>query len=231
METLQVGSQDKRNALVEIVHNMKKVGLVPVFYHHDIEVARAILDTGYKAGIKVFEFTNRGEDAIKVFSELVEHANDYQDCVLGIGTIFSSDQAKKFHDLGARFIVSPALVPEVADFSNKKDLLWIPGCGSVTEIYNAMQIGAKVIKVFPGNVLGPGFVKSIRAVLPEVTIMPTGGVKPTFDNLKSWFDAGSDFVGMGSQLFGKKLIEDKDYDELYDKINKTLSMIDNIKAR
>ena len=207
---------------------MQETGLIPVFNHRDIAVAKSVLDASYTAGIRVFEFTNRDENALEVFKELVVYVEAYPDLILGIGTIFSSEDAKTFYDAGAKFIVSPALIPEVAHFCNAQGLTWIPGCGSVTEIYNAVQLGAKVIKIFPGNVLGPPFVKSVRAVFPTILIMPTGGVTPTADNLNSWFAAGANFVGMGSQLYGKDLIAHKAFDQLTGNIKNALSIIESV---
>ena len=207
---------------------MQDTGLVPVFNHHDTEVAKKVLDASYRAGIRVFEFTNRGENAAVVFAELVRHCGQYPDLILGIGTIFSKEQAAQFCDAGAQFVVSPAFIPEVAQFANEQNLIWIPGCGTVTEIYNALQLGAQIVKVFPGNVLGPGFVKSVRAVLPNVLIMPTGGVTPTTESLSSWFGAGVDFVGMGSQLYKKELLEKEAYDALEKNIKEALSIIKDI---
>ena len=210
---------------------MQETGLIPVFNHEDIAVAKSVLDASYAAGVRVFEFTNRDKNALEVFTELVVYAQAYPDLVLGIGTIFSREDAKKFFDAGARFIVSPALIPEVAHFCNGQGLTWIPGCGSVTEIYNALQLDAKVIKVFPGNVLGPAFVKSVRAVFPTILIMPTGGVTPTADNISSWFTAGANFVGMGSQLYEKSLIAHSAFDQLSENIKNVFSIIEEVKDK
>ncbi len=208
---------------------MQETGLIPVFNHADIEVSKQVLDACYAAGIRVFEFTNRGENALAVFERLAEHAGQYTDLYLGIGTIFNATDAQGFLSVGAQFIVSPALVPEVAHFANKQELLWVPGCGTVTEIYQAVQLGAKVIKAFPGNVLGPGFIKSVKAVYPKLPIMPTGGVKPTEDNLGSWFSAGVFCVGMGSQLFKKEIIASGEFDTLSHAVSDALQIIKRLK--
>lgn len=208
---------------------MQETGLIPVFNHADIEVSKQVLDACYSAGVRVFEFTNRGENALQVFKKLAKHAHQYSDLHLGIGTIFNATDAQGFLNAGAQFLVSPALVPEVAHFANKQELLWVPGCGTVTEIYQAVQLGAKVIKAFPGNVLGPGFVKSVKAVYPKLPIMPTGGVKPTTENLGSWFDAGVFCVGMGSQLFQKELIALGEFDALSENVSDALQIIKRLK--
>lgn len=214
----------------EIVSKMVEQGVIPVFNHPDIAVSKRVIDACYGAGIRVFEFTNRDEKALDVFEALVVHAKQYVDLVLGIGTILSSEDATKFLEKGASFIVSPALVPEIAQICTKKQTLWIPGCGTATEIHRAIQLGAEIVKVFPGEVLGPGFVKSIRAVYPNTPLMPTGGVSPSEENLKSWFDAGVSCVGMGSQLIPKEILSKNDYGELTNLVKQTMVTIEKIRS-
>lgn len=213
-----------------ILTSMEKGGLVPVFNHTDVEVAKKVLDACYKGGIRVFEFTNRGENALDVFKALVQYAKKYDDLILGIGTIFSADGAKKFIDAGAKFIVSPAMVPEMAKYCKSVDVLWVPGCGTVTEIHQAVQLGAKMVKAFPGNVLGPGFVKSVKAVYPKVPIMPTGGVAPTEENLRAWFDAGVTCVGMGSKLIGKETLNTNNFEGLESLVRNILDTLRSIRS-
>lgn len=213
----------------QIIVKMGQGGLIPVFNHTDYDIARQVLDACYQGGIRVFEFTNRGDNALEVFGKLVAQAEQYPDLILGIGTIFSAEDAKKFHQVGAQFIVSPAMIPELAEFCKPQNILWVPGCGTVSEIYQATQLGAKVIKAFPGNVLGPGFVKSVKAVFPNVPIMPTGGVAPTEENLKTWFDAGVTCVGMGSQLITKSILQEHDFDGLRHLVANALATIEEVK--
>jgi len=213
----------------QILTRMEQGGLVPVFNHIDPQIAKKVVDACYNGGVRVFEFTNRGQNALEVFEVLVDHSKKYDDLILGIGTIFSAKDAKAFSDKGASFIVSPAMIPEMAHFCNSENLLWVPGCGSVTEIYQAVQLGAKLVKAFPGNVLGPGFIKSVKAVFPEVPIMPTGGVAPTEENLSLWFNAGVTCVGMGSKLVSKELIAGKKFDELESLVRETLAKIAKIR--
>ena len=214
---------------VELISKMGVVGLIPVYNDSNIDTAKNVLEASYRAGVRVFEFTNRGENALEVFVELAKSVKYYPDLNLGIGTIFSAMDAGAFIDAGADFIVSPALIPEVAHFCNSKAKLWIPGCGTVTEIYQALQLGAQVIKAFPGNVLGTGFVKSVKAVYPHVPIMPTGGVRPTEENLSNWIHVGAHCVGMGSQLFEKQLISDGRFDLLTEKVRQVISTIEGIR--
>lgn len=208
---------------------MEASGLIPVFYHPDLETCKAVLNTAYKAGIQVFEFTNRGPNALEIFHELIKSSKEYKNFHLGIGTIFSTSEAEEFIKAGAEFVVSPAFIPELGKYCSDKDIIWIPGCGSITEIHNADKLEAPMIKIFPGNVLGSGFVKAAKAVMPKVRMMPTGGVKPSIDSLSSWFQAGVSCVGMGSQLFPKGIINNKEFDDLESLISDVLMMIKSIK--
>ncbi|SMP16287.1 2-dehydro-3-deoxyphosphogluconate aldolase / (4S)-4-hydroxy-2-oxoglutarate aldolase [Algoriphagus winogradskyi] len=208
---------------------MSETGMIPVFNHVDIEVAKGVLDASYKAGIRVFEFTNRATNSLEVFRELYAYAGKYPDMVMGIGTIFTTEDANAFIEAGADFIVSPALIPELAVFCNSKDVFWVPGCATMSEIFQAKKLGATLVKAFPGNVVGSAFVAAAKSVYPELHIMPTGGVEPTQENLKEWFDAGVYCVGMGSQLFKKDWIKNQQYDLLENKIKETLQVIKSIR--
>lgn len=213
----------------DILDSMSATGMIPVFNHPNVEIAIGVLDAAYTAGIKVFEFTNRGAHSLEVFSALKLHAEKYKDLILGIGTIFSVEEAKNFLYAGADFIVSPALVPEVAQYCNMKGVLWIPGCATVTEVFQARSLGAKLIKAFPGNLLGPDFIKAVMSIMPDVRMMPTGGVEPTSANLTSWFNSRVFCVGMGSQLFDKKEIENREFEILTKKIKAALETIKEIR--
>jgi 2-dehydro-3-deoxyphosphogluconate aldolase/(4S)-4-hydroxy-2-oxoglutarate aldolase len=176
--------------------------LVPVFFHPDIETCKTVLKATYDGGVRVFEFTNRGENALEVFSELTKYAK--QNCsglIIGIGTIFNAESAQQFIDAGADFVVQPFTTPEVGEVCKKNNIVWIPGTMTVTEIQNATVLGAEIVKIFPGNVLGSAYIKSLRGPLPKTKIMVTGGVEPTEASIKEWFGAGVNAVGLGSQLF------------------------------
>ncbi|RYU77229.1 beta/alpha barrel domain-containing protein [Hymenobacter persicinus] len=176
--------------------------VVPVFYHADAAYAQRILRACYAAGLRVFEFTNRGENAFDVFITLVEFVKtECPDMLLGIGTIYTAEDAERFIAAGADFVVQPCLTTEVADVCHQHGIPWLPGTMTVSEVYQATRLGAAIVKIFPGNVVGPGFVKSLRGPMPTVPLMVTGGVEPTEDSLREWFGAGVDVVGMGSQLF------------------------------
>jgi 2-dehydro-3-deoxyphosphogluconate aldolase/(4S)-4-hydroxy-2-oxoglutarate aldolase len=208
---------------------MRSSGMIPVFYHADVDTAKAVVDACYKGGVRVFEFTNRGENAFQVFVQLLKHAEQYPDLMMGIGTIMNGELTQKFCDAGAHFIVSPILKSEMATVCHKNNKLWIPGCATLTEIVTAKDLGAKVIKIFPGSVLGPGFVSSIMPVVPGLQLMPTGGVEPTEANLSAWFKAGVICVGMGSQLISKDIIEQKNWSMLEHGVKDALAIIQRIK--
>ena len=209
---------------------MRTSGMIPVFFHPDTETAKAVLDASYKGGVRVFEFTNRGENAFDVFAQLLKHASQYPDLMLGIGTLMNADITKKYCEAGAHFIVSPILKPEMAPVCKQYDKLWIPGCATLTEIVTAKDLGAKVIKIFPGSVLGPGFVSAIMPVVPGLQLMPTGGVEPTEANLSAWFKAGVVCVGMGSQLISKEIIETKNWVKLQQSVTDALAIVKKVRG-
>lgn len=176
--------------------------VVPVFYHADAAYAQRMLQACYTGGIRVFEFTNRGENALAVFKQLRAYVQAHcPGMVLGIGTLFTAEQAEAFIDAGAAFVVQPCATAEVAEVCWNNEVPWLPGALTPKEIYEASQLGAAVVKIFPGNVVGPDYVKSLRGPLPDIKLMVTGGVEPTEESLGAWFGAGVNAVGMGSQLF------------------------------
>jgi 2-dehydro-3-deoxyphosphogluconate aldolase/(4S)-4-hydroxy-2-oxoglutarate aldolase len=176
--------------------------IVPVFYHADVAYAQRILQACYAGGLRVFEFTNRGSNAFDVFSALVPFVmENCPDMLLGIGTIYTAEDAERFIQVGADFVVQPCLTAEVAEVCRTHGTPWLPGTMTVSEVYQATKMGAAIVKIFPGNVVGPGFIKSLRGPMPTVPLMVTGGVEPTEESLREWFQAGVNVVGMGSQLF------------------------------
>ncbi|HSJ67963.1 MAG TPA: hypothetical protein VK921_09825 [Anditalea sp.] len=213
----------------QLLASISKTGIIPVFNHKDIDVAKAVLDAAYNAGIRVFEFTNREANALAVFKALKIYAEKYDDLYLGIGTIFTVQQVKEYLYAEADFIVSPALIPEVAKYCEMKGIFWVPGCATLSEVFQAKKLGATLVKAFPGNLLGPDFIKAVLSVMPDIKMMPTGGVEPTEDNLREWFGAGVTCVGMGSQLFRKDWLSEKQYDSLQEKITHTISIVKQFK--
>lgn len=215
----------------ETISSMKQTGLIPVFYHANADVARGVVDTAYAAGVRVFEFTNRGDQAPAVFVQLLKHSEQYKDLQLGIGTVMDDETTTRFLDAGAHFIVSPILRPTMSAICRERSTLWIPGCATLTEIVTARDHGASLIKLFPGSVLGPAFVSAVMPVIPGLQLMPTGGVEPTRQNLSAWFHAGVTCVGMGSQLFSKELVENKQWTVLQTRIQQTLSIVQEVRPQ
>ena len=217
---------------IEVVQEMKKTGIVPVFYHKDPEVCKKILKACYDGGARVFEFTNRGDYAHSVFEELNKYAGEnLKGMILGVGSVIDSGTASLYLQLGANFIVSPIVSPEMARTCNRRKVAWMPGCGSVTEISYAEELGAEVVKIFPGSqVGGPSFVKAVKGPLPWASIMPTGGVSPTENNLREWFAAGVHCVGIGSKLFGKKDDGSFDYEDISKKVRSSIDIVKKLEA-
>ncbi|MDR1716225.1 MAG: bifunctional 4-hydroxy-2-oxoglutarate aldolase/2-dehydro-3-deoxy-phosphogluconate aldolase [Prevotella sp.] len=194
---------------------MAETGMVPVFYHSDLEVSKQVVKACYDGGVRAFEFTNRGDFAHEIFGELVKWAaKECPDMILGIGSIVDAGTASLFLQLGANFVVGPLLNPDIFKVCNRRQVAYIPGCGSVSEVGYAQELGAEVVKIFPGDVVGPGFVKGIKAPMPWSNLMVTGGVAPTEENLSKWFGAGVMCVGMGSNLFPKDVIAAKDWNKI-----------------
>jgi 2-dehydro-3-deoxyphosphogluconate aldolase / (4S)-4-hydroxy-2-oxoglutarate aldolase len=207
-------------------------GIVPVFYHEDAEVCRQVVKACFDAGLRVFEFTNRGPKAFDNFKSIKEFiGSNCQGMLLGAGTIFNNQDAKTYLDAGANFIVSPALIPEMSSIQKDFDKLWIPGCATVTELASARSLGAIFMKAFPADLLGPSFISSALSVMPKLAIMPTGGVDPTQASLTKWFHSGVAAVGMGSQLFSKEIIAQKDWQGLSAKVKDTLAIVSSIKMK
>jgi len=208
-----------------------KQGTLPLFFYKDPEVSLQITRTLYKAGIRVFEYTNRGVAALENFKVLKQAlANgEMPGLELGIGTIKSLQEAEAFIAAGADFIVSPIVNPEVSKLAAQHNLLWIPGCMTPTEIYTAQQNEAALIKIFPANILGPEFVSSIRDLFAGQLFIPTGGVDLNHDSISTWFKAGVCAVGMGSKLISKSVLENQEYDKLYNDTLKLLEIVQTIK--
>ncbi len=217
-------------AKTEILSLFEKCGMIPVFYHPDYDVCENIVDACYAGGIRIFEYTNRGEKAPEVFQKLKTYVKTtYPDFKLGIGSILNGKQAEQFIVFEADFIVAPILDESTAIVCHKANIFWVPGCGTLTEIAKAENMGAEIIKIFPGSVLGPEFIKAVKGPMPWLKLMPTGGVEPTKENLRAWLKAGAVCVGMGSQLISKKIIDTKDYLALTEQIKQTYLIIDAIK--
>lgn len=215
---------------LEVFSVMRETGMVPMFYHDDIVMGKQVLKACYDGGARVLEFTSRGDFAFEVFGELNKYALErLPGMILGVGSITDSGMASLYLQLGANFIVTPVLREDIAIVCNRRKVLWSSGCGSLTEISKAEELGCEIIKLFPGDIYGPQFVKRIKGPCPWTMIMATGGVIPTSENLKSWFDAGVTCVGIGSKLITKKGLFNKDFEGLQRKVRETLSIIKNLR--
>jgi len=214
---------------IAVLNKMHQTGIVPVFYHSDVEVAKQVVKACYEGGIRAFEFTNRGDFAHEVFAELVKFAaKECPELAMGAGSVVDPATAAIYIQLGACFIVGPLFNPEVAKICNRRLVPYTPGCGSVSEVGNAQEVGCDLVKVFPGDVLGPKFVKGLMAPMPWSNIMITGGVEPTKENLVSWFKAGAFCVGMGSKLFPKDRIAAQDWNYITEKCREALSYVSEV---
>ncbi|HVW96920.1 MAG TPA: hypothetical protein VHA56_13200 [Mucilaginibacter sp.] len=209
-----------------VLSSILSQGILPLFFYEDAGVSLEIVRTLYKAGIRVIEYTNRGKEALDNFKILKKVADkEMPDLFLGIGTIKNASEAEAFIDIGADFIVAPIVNPEVAEITRKHKLLWIPGCMTPTEIYTAQNNGAYLIKIFPANIVGPAFIKSIRDLFPGQLFMPTGGVDVEAKNIASWFHAGVCAVGMGSKLISTDIMAKRQYDILYNNTVKAIELV------
>jgi len=207
---------------------VKKVKLLPLFYHDDITTCKEIIKALYTAGIRCIEFTNRGPLALENFKLLLAHRNEhYADLVLAIGTIQNQKEAQAFIEAGADFLISPIFDQSIADAAYLHKILWIPGCMTPTEIHMAESAGCDLIKLFPGNVLGPGFVTAIKPLFPSISFIVTGGVDTSPENLTAWFKAGVVGVGMGSKLMSEELLASKNYAALETTTAKALAIINS----
>lgn len=215
---------------IEVITTMMETGMVPVFYSPCIETAKNVLKACYDGGVRAFEFTNRGDFAQEVFGELVKYADkELPGMIVGVGSVVDPATAALYIQLGANFVVGPLFNPEVAPVCNRRLIPYCPGCGSVSEVGAAQQAGCDICKVFPGDVLGPKFVKALRAPMPWSRIMVTGGVKPEKENLEGWFKAGVTCVGMGSNLFPKEVVDAKDWGKVASLCREALSIIREVK--
>jgi 2-dehydro-3-deoxyphosphogluconate aldolase/(4S)-4-hydroxy-2-oxoglutarate aldolase len=217
---------------IEVAIEMKNSGIIPVFYHKDLEVCKKIVTACYQAGARVFEFTNRGDFAHETFGELNKYVTaNLPGMILGVGSVIDAGTTSLYLQLGSNFIVSPILNPEMARVCNRRKVAWAPGCGSLTEISYAEELGAEVVKIFPGSeVGGPSFVKAIKGPFPWTSIMPTGGVSPTRENLTEWFDAGVHCVGIGSKIFTKKADGSYDYDQVTKVLKNAIQIVQELRA-
>lgn len=215
---------------IEVASVMKETGMVPLFYHPDLETAKNVLKACYNGGARLMEFTARGDFAHEIFGELTKYAvAELPGMIMGVGSVTDAASASRFMALGANFIVTPVLREDIALVCNRRKVLWSPGCGSLTEIARAEELGCEIVKLFPGDIYGPQFVKGVRAPQPWTSIMPTGGVSPDKENLESWFNAGVTCVGMGSKLMKKNKDGSFNYEAIEALVKEALEIIVSVR--
>jgi len=213
-----------------VLEKMGQTGMVPVFYHKDAAVAKQVVKACYEGGVRAFEFTNRGDFAHEVFAEVVKYAaKECPELALGVGSVVDAATAALYIQLGACFVVGPLFNPDVARVCNRRLVPYTPGCGTVSEVGAAQELGCDLCKVFPGDVLGPKFVKGLMAPMPWSKLMVTGGVEPTKENLTAWFKAGVYCVGMGSKLFPKEVVAAEDWPAITAKCKEAFEYITEAK--
>jgi 2-dehydro-3-deoxyphosphogluconate aldolase/(4S)-4-hydroxy-2-oxoglutarate aldolase len=216
---------------IEVATVMKENGMVPLFFHSDIELSKKVLKACYDGGSSLMEFTSRGDFAFEVFGALNKYAlAELPGMILGVGSVTDAAAASLYMQLGANFIVTPVLREDIALVCNRRKVLWSPGCGTLTEIARAEELGCEIVKLFPGDIYGPQFVKAIKGPCPWTSIMPTGGVSTNRENLKIWFDAGVTCVGIGSQLISSEIVANKDFEGLRLKVKETLETIKELRG-
>ena len=217
---------------IEVAAVMKETGLVPLFYHTDVNLAKKVLKACYDGGARLMEFTSRGDFAYEIFGELNKYAvKELPGMILGVGSITDAAAASLYMQMGANFIVTPVFREDIAIACNRRKVLWSPGCGSLTEIARAEELGCEIVKLFPGEIYGPQFIKGVKGPCPWTSIMPTGGVTTAKDNLKSWFDAGAFCVGMGSQLITNEILQNQDLELLETQVRNTLATIVQVRQK
>lgn len=214
----------------DILQLARVQGLLPPFNHQDVKTARNILSAIYAGGLRIIEFTNRANNALDVFEELVAFAKkNCPDLVIGVGTIMNAKQAKQFHKAGAQFIVAPTLSLEVGAYCSKQNLFWCPGAGTATEVVQAHDWGASLVKIFPAEVLGVPFIKALKGPCPWTRVMPSGGVTMEENNLREWFNSGVECVAIGSNLFSREIMNDGKMDLLEQRIQWLLETIHKVR--
>lgn len=216
---------------LDVALRMRESGVVPLYYNPDVGICKNVFKACYDGGLKIFEFTNRGDFAHEVFGELSKWASrELPGMLLGVGSIVDPATCSIYIQLGASFIVSPLLNEEMARVCNRRKVLWMPGCATVSEISKAEELGAEVVKIYPASMVGgPAFIKAVKGPCPWTEMMPSGGVSPTEANLREWFDAGAFCVGMGSNLVTKDIVDGQKYDLLQKNVTDLVAIIKKIK--
>lgn len=215
---------------IEVAQKMAEQGMVPLFYNQDVELGKKVLKACYAGGARLLEFTNRGDYAHEAFAALNKYCEaELPEMIMGVGSVTDAGTTSLYLQLGANFVVTPVLREDIAIACNRRKVLWSPGCGSLSEICRAEELGCEIVKLFPGGTYGPEFVKNIKGPQPWTSVMPTGGVSPTEDNLKGWFDAGVTCVGMGSQMISSDILKNGTFEVLEKRVADTLALIKKLR--
>jgi len=214
----------------KFIMRISEQGILPLFYHNDPVVCTEVVGALYAAGIRVIEFTNRGDAALANFKVINQLKQSLEGLVIAVGTIRTAEHARRFIDAGADFLISPVFDADVADLAYINKILWIPGCMTPTEIHEAQKAGCQLVKLFPGNVLGPGFVSGVKELFPEMKFMPTGGVELEQANINAWFNAGAVAVGLGSKLISSAVLDNKDYALITSEAKRALDLVSRYRA-
>jgi 2-dehydro-3-deoxyphosphogluconate aldolase/(4S)-4-hydroxy-2-oxoglutarate aldolase len=215
-----------------VLNLIAEQGVVPLYFYPDKEVSIQVLKALYKGGVRLVEYTNRGENALENFLELRKTADkELPGLMLGAGTIKDKIEATEFINEGADFIISPGMIEEIATVTHRNGLLWVPGCMTATEIVRAEDAGAELIKLFPGSLLGPSYVSAVKEIFPDLMFMPTGGVELSEENLSAWFRAGVSAVGLGSKVISKEVLEKREYELIEQAAAKALMMVKKIRSQ
>jgi 2-dehydro-3-deoxyphosphogluconate aldolase/(4S)-4-hydroxy-2-oxoglutarate aldolase len=204
-------------------------GMMPIFFHPDEKVCLELVKAAYEGGVRVIEMVNRGKEVKAIFPKVKELVGQLPGMYLGVGTIYHPEEAQQFLEMGAEFIVAPVMNPALGKYCAEVGVPWIPGCGTVSEIFFAQELGAELVKMYPANLLTPAFISAVHAVMPKIELIPTGGVEPTLPSIKSWFDAGALCVGMGSQLFRKEDIAAGNYSKIRETIAQVMAQIASLR--
>lgn len=209
---------------------MEFQGIIPLFYHSDPEICKKVLKACYEGGSRILEFTARGDFAHETFSELNKYAlQNLPEMCLGVGSVTDAAAASLYMQMGANFIVTPSFREDIAIVCNRRKILWLPGCGSLQEINRAEELGCEIVKLFPGDIYGPRFIKAIKGPQPWTSVMPTGGVEPTKESLEEWLSAGAYCLGLGSKLISKQIVNEENYEKLSEKVAEALNFVKEIK--
>ncbi|MEX0987439.1 MAG: bifunctional 4-hydroxy-2-oxoglutarate aldolase/2-dehydro-3-deoxy-phosphogluconate aldolase [Bacteroidales bacterium] len=222
----------KNRSRLDTAVMMRTSGVIPLYYNADFEICKNVIKACYDGGLRIFEFTNRGDFAHEVFGELKKWSEKVlPDLVLGVGSVVDAGTSSLYIQLGASFIVSPLLNEDMARVCNRRKVLWMPGCATVSEISKAEELGAEVVKIYPAQLLGgPAFIKALLGPCPWTQLMPSGGVSPTAGNLEEWFHAGAFCVGMGSNLITAEIVQEKRYDQLKIKVEEVVQIVKKIRG-